>query len=425
MMRVVFVVLLLCCAGYCAPLFPLLWGTNSQAQLGTGNTAYVVTPFVLYPCANITTASCQVRKAFVGYEPASFIVTASNELWSTGYNLYGALGTGNAVSRTKFAPIATPNLLEGKIISDVVGLGYFIYILAEGKLYGMGYSNSMGLGTIPNQLKPALILSNITMVSSGYYFAVAVDVSNNVWAFGYNVAGCVLYGGPQYVTTPFIQNTATLGNRTIKAIASNVQCSTFLLCTDNTLWSRGADGVSTGTGNGPAAPYALVMTNVANIATGNQHSVILATNGSVYVIGTNAYGQLCLPSGVTAPRPTLLNLANTIIGNKKIIAVYATYQNTFLIDADYILYGCGLNTDNQITFSDANNKYEPTLVSITMPSRFTYSTTPYTYPRPADATTGIGLPFLWVSNCENGVIIDPYSCMRIWLDWYNMQHTTC
>jgi len=180
------------------------------------------------------------------------------------------------------------------------------------KNYGCGNNNvgQLGLGDTTERLTPTLIpnLDNITNISANNNHSMFLTSDGRVYSCGDNTNGQLGLGdiGDDFLVPTLIPN----------------------------------------------------LYNITDIASGNNHSIFLTSDGRVYSCGQNNLGQSGL--GVTfndIVTPTLIsNLDN-------ITKVSCGYLFTIFLTSDGKVYGCGLNNNNhQLGFESTYNKYTPELI---------------------------------------------------------------
>jgi alpha-tubulin suppressor-like RCC1 family protein len=173
-----------------------LWasGYNYNGQLGLGNNTdqhsfQNVTIFGLAKNATIVSIAAG--------EQHSFALDSDGKLWATGANYYGQLGLGDNISRISFQSV-TISALSPKIVSIAAGHHHSFALDSNGKLWAVGYNSAgqLGLGhktnknsfqsvTIPNLAQNV----NITSISAGLYYSLALDSDGELRATGYNNYG--------------------------------------------------------------------------------------------------------------------------------------------------------------------------------------------------------------------------------------------
>jgi alpha-tubulin suppressor-like RCC1 family protein len=140
----------------------------------------------------------------------------------------------------------------------------------------------------------------------------------------------------------------------VKAIAAGGWHSLFLK-TDGTLWGMGSqnfgqlgDGrpgfVQYGAANGflfTNLPEEIVSGNVVAIAAGGEHSLFLKSDGSLWGMGWNWYGQLGIGNFTSTNVPVLIIASN-------VVAIAAGGYHSLFLMSDGSLWGMGMNAEGQL-----------------------------------------------------------------------------
>ena len=100
----------------------------------------------------------------------------------------------------------------------------------------------------------------------------------------------------------------------------------------------------------------LPSNNPIQIACGAYHSLVLYEDGSLYSVGLNNNLQTGVPFADTEEDTSVHNWVK-IASDAIFIAAYN--NNSYYINNDNILYGCGSNTYKQIVIEDENDPYAP------------------------------------------------------------------
>ena len=86
------------------------------------------------------------QKVVIGFR-YSFFVTATGEVYASGYNDYGQLGLGDTSNRQTFTLVP----LAERVIAVATGSGHSLLLTASGEVYasGLNVDGQLGLGDIP------------------------------------------------------------------------------------------------------------------------------------------------------------------------------------------------------------------------------------------------------------------------------------
>src|SRR5208282_1515026 len=181
---------------------------------------------------------------------------------------------------------------------------YSVFLKNDGSLWAMGYNfyGQLGDGTFNNtNLPEQIVASNVTAIAAGGYHTLFLKSDGSLWAMGYNKRGGLGDGtfanAPHYGTN----QPELIVSSNVTAIAGGGTHSLFLK-SDGSLWAMGfnafgqlGDGTY-GDGNGLTQstnrPEQIVSSNVTAISAGYGHSLFLKSDGSLWAMGENEYGQL-------------------------------------------------------------------------------------------------------------------------------------
>lgn len=138
--------------------------------------------------------------------------------------------------------------------------------------------------------------------------------------------------------------------------------NTFALTPEGLVYAFGQNTygeLGTGDTNNRTAPT--LITNplgktVKDIACGDNHTIMLMTDGTVYATGYNEYGQLCLGNTNTANCNTLTQITALDGKTPNLVACGGDY--TFMIMTDGTLYSAGRNNYGQLGLGDNDDRGE-------------------------------------------------------------------
>ena len=131
----------------------------------------------------------------------------------------------------------------------------------------------------------------------------------------------------------------------VTAIAAGDTYSLFLK-SDGSLWAMGDNGygqLGDGTYNNTNRPEQIVASNVTAIAAGNFHSLFLKSDGSLWAMGNNADGQL--GDGTTTTDST--NHPEQIVASD-VTAIAAGGYHSLFLKSDGSLWAMGDNDDGEL-----------------------------------------------------------------------------
>jgi PKD repeat protein len=189
---------------------------------------------------------------------------------------------------------------------------------------GNNYSGELGNGTYNDSDIPEMIVSsNVTAIASGGYHSLFLKSDGSLWAMGYNGFGQL--GDGTTDNGNFETNLPEMiVPSNVTAIAAGVEHSLFLK-SDGSLWAMGYNGfgqLGDGTYNETDVPEMIVSSNVTAIAAGGYHSLFLKSDGSLWAMGYNRFGQLG-----AGPYEYLTDIPQEIVPFFPTVSFYASPTN--------------------------------------------------------------------------------------------------
>ena len=218
-----------------------------------------------------------------------------------------------------------------KIVQTANGNGYSLALSADGTVYTWGRNEYGQLGngvTATNSPVPVAVKTagtpmegkTIVQISAKVWYALALASDGTVYSWGFNSWG-------------------QLGNGT------------------------------SGTANNASAPVAVKTAGtpmdgktIVQVAAGATHSLALATDGTIYAWGKNEYGQLGNDSTTNSPVPVAVKTAGTPMEGKTIIQIHAGYEHSLALASDGTVYTWGRNNFGQLGKNDATDAHIPAAV---------------------------------------------------------------
>ncbi|MBR0375237.1 MAG: hypothetical protein IJH59_01630, partial [Firmicutes bacterium] len=260
----------------------------------------------------------------------SIAVKSKGTVWTWGQNSYGQLGLGDTVSYNEPQEVLG---FDAKIVDAAAGYYHAVALTESGEVYTWGYNgygqlgvNVEGFSKVPVKVEG---LSNIVKVDAFKYITTALDKDGNVYVWG-----------NEHESTP----TKLTFNSKIIDIAGDIVLTE----------SRRAYNLSGTRSYG---------NDLIKISAGENHYLGLTSKGEVIAWGYNGYGQLGNnTTGDTTDIPVkVVNPSNT--GNiANIVEISAGDNYSVLSDVDGNVYTFGYNGNERLGVGSAYTK--PTKVDI-------------------------------------------------------------
>ena len=221
-----------------------------------------------------------------------------NQLWVWGLNNYGQLGTNNTTPGTGISsPVQTVS--GGTNWKQVAGGNrHTAAIKTDGTLWLWGFNTSGELGdnTTTSRSSPVQTVSagtNWKQVSSGSFHTAAIKTDGTLWLWGLNSNGELGTNNTTNRSSPV--QTVSAGTNWKQVSMGSFH--TAAIKTDGTLWVWGRNnygqlGDNTVTNRSSPVQTISAGTNWKQVSVGYRHTAAIKTDGTLWVWGRNAYGQL-------------------------------------------------------------------------------------------------------------------------------------
>ena len=275
------------------------FGKNNSGQLGLGHNNDVSLPTPIPNLPQINQVSC-------GYD---FTVCVDHEgfIWSFGLNNAGQLGTGN---NTNFN---VPQRIEDipPVLSVSCGYAHILIITRDSNLWSCGYNEfgQLCLGNERTHIKlQKTSFSNISKISAGAHHSLFENDKEEIFSCGYNLFGqCGLghFDSPQ-ITPILIPN---------------------------------------------------LPSNIVQFVCGCHHNLFLDSEGNVYSVGNNKYGQQGLGHN------TNQNVLSKIPNIPPILTISCVLSSSYLIDFERNLWSFGANDHGQLGHGDETSLNAPKVIN--------------------------------------------------------------
>jgi alpha-tubulin suppressor-like RCC1 family protein len=259
------------------------FGASGSGQLANQPSSNLLTPTVV--------SNLNMWKNVFGVSGKSFFIKQDGTLWGTGNNIFGSLGINSTSSTNVITQIGTANNWQKIVGSSTHTVG----LKEDGTLWGWGQNNDYELGQGQgnnnlSQLTPIQIGSDNHWVDVTVTVAGTLALKNDGTIWGCGQVGVLVNIGQNVYTTL----TQGQSNNWTKISANGA----FLLAqkTDGTLWAWGQNTFGQlGMGNFDGAfafPFQISTDTWKDFATGSMRSYGIKTDGTLWAWGRNLQGQL-------------------------------------------------------------------------------------------------------------------------------------
>jgi alpha-tubulin suppressor-like RCC1 family protein len=292
----------------------------------------------------------------------TMILTSDGTYWTTGYNTYGQLGTGDTINRLTLVPVPMSS-------SSAVSAGcYHTMILrSDSTLWATGYNTygQLGTGDTINRLTFVSVpMSSVSAVSAGFCHTMILRSDSTLWATGYNIYGQLGTGDTINRRSP-VQITSITGVAAVSAGGFIILWvggeHTMILKSDGTLWATGYNNygqLGTGDTINRRSPVQITsITGVAAVSAGGLHTMILKSDGTLWATGYNICGQLGTGDTINRRSPVQIT---SITG---VAAVSAGAFHTMILKSDGTLWATGYNINGQLGTGDTIARHSPVQIT--------------------------------------------------------------
>lgn len=333
-----------------------LWATgqNGYGQLGLGDTTNR-TSFTQVTSMGKATASIAVGLYH------TLVLKTDGTLWAAGYNQSGQLGLGDTANRTSFTQVTSMGTAAASIAA---GGGHTLVKKTDGTLWAAGQNGygRLGLGDTANRTSFTQVTSMGTAtasVAAGDSHTLVLKTDGTLWAAGYNGYGQLGLGG--YADRSSFTQVTSIGTEAAFVAAGN-NYTMVVKKTDGTLWATGANNRGQlGLGNTTDRLSLTQVTSMgaatASIAAGEYHTLVLKTDGTLWAAGDNFLGQL--GDGTTTSKTNFVQVASM---GTATASVAAGQYHTLVLKTDGKLWAIGYNNFGQLGLGNTANRSSFTLV---------------------------------------------------------------
>jgi len=265
-----------------------VWGNNGSGQTGDNTTVTKSSPVQV---GALTTWSQVAGGSNSGFSAA---VKTDGTIWTWGSNNQGSLGDNTVVYRS--SPVQVGSLTTWSKIA--AGGSHSIAIKTDGTMWAWGWNTvgQLGDGTAITKSSPVQIgaLTTWSQIFSGQLLnhTAALKTDGTMWLWGHNNYGQL----GDNTAGIFRSSPVQVGSLTTWSKISGGNNHSLAIKTDGTLWSWGKDdygALGDNTVGYRSSPVQVgSLTTWSQISGGQTHSMAIKTDGTLWTWGFNQYGKL-------------------------------------------------------------------------------------------------------------------------------------
>lgn len=350
----------------------LSWGSNTQGQLGTGNTTQSNVPVDLSGMGVL--AGKTVLQVSAGLQH-SIALCSDGTIAAWGANSSGQLGNGgNTNSNVPVRVVATGVLAGKQVVAVSAGGNHSLALGSDGAVYAWGSnaSRQLGNGSTTSSSIPVVIDTRnlpagamIVSVSAGMEHNMALSSQGEVFTWG---ASELLgrSGGSSFPDV--VDRNGALYGRKVKSMEAG-RFHALVICEDGGIvgWGNSAVlGVSTYPSQQDPANVAqsgaLAGTHARTLAAGIYHSMVGTWEEGLATFGNNTYGELGDGTMTASPIPVEISGKGVLAGKTISSIAVGDYHNLAACD-DGTLAVWGWNSSGQLGNGTTANNSLPVDVS--------------------------------------------------------------
>jgi len=227
--------------------------------------------------------------------------------------------------------------------------------------WGLGTGGQLGNNTATNRSSPVSVggFSDWCQVSAGFCHSLAVRTNGTLWGWGCNEVGRLGDNSTTNRSSPV----SVVGGFTDWCQVSGADRHSVAVRQNGTAWAWGVNvfgGLGDNTTVSKSSPVSVVggFTDWCQIATGRYFSIAVRQNGTAWAWGSNGQGQLGISSGYARSSPV-----SVFGGFTDWCRVTAGDQHSIGLRTNGTIYAWGFNAQGRLGDSTCTAKSSPVLVA--------------------------------------------------------------
>jgi len=327
------------------------WGLSSNGQLGDGNNDLVSTPQQVL--------GLPPAVAIEAVDTKSYVILADGTVRCFGSGFEGQMGLGT--TQDQLSPVEPTGITNVSLIA--AGTYHAVVCTTTGAFYGWGDNDDFDLTQDFNNLTrdtevhdPAF--QGFISVGSGENDTIGLKQDGTVWAFGDGTNGVLGQGNWSSSKEPV----QVIGLSNISGITEGPK-SAFAIDHNGALsaWGGNWSGqLGIGNNNNQNTPTPVSTSqSVLAVASGDNHTLIVELGGTVWATGDDSHGEL--GDGTTNPENTPIPI--TALGNVIVTQVATGNDTSFALDTNGVVWAWGQNNSGQLGLGTTGDVSSPTPIS--------------------------------------------------------------
>ncbi|NTU98722.1 RCC1 repeat-containing protein [Candidatus Falkowbacteria bacterium] len=301
-------------------------------------------------------------------------VSSSTAVFDSAKDFLGGTKFGTIIGQSNFLSKIS---LKNNVAQISSGLGHTLILKNDGNLLALGNNSNgqVGDNSLSSRffLVPVIGLSGVTKIAAGQYHSLALKSDGTVWAWGYNANGEV---GDNTTADKLVpaQVLNTAGNGPLSDVVDIAAGYNFSLAlkSDGTVWAWGynANGrLGDNTVTDRKTPVQVLgvlgsstLSNIIAIAAGQDHSLALKSDGTVWAWGYNANGRLGDNTATDRKTPVqVLGLGGSGLLTG-VLKISAGYMHSLALKSDGTVWAWGYNGNGRLGDNTTTERRTPVQV---------------------------------------------------------------